>query len=283
MTVHDPVFHVGVIAIHPFGLFSATGLVVAYLFAMWRVTRARLQPRYLPGMLIVVGLGALFAARAGYIALHPESRPATLEDALSFWHGGLSLLAGVMGGAVLVAAYLWARREPVWRWVDALAPAVSAGLAIGMLGLPGSGEGWGAPTTGLFYMRVEPSLRPLNLVNYGRFQPIWAYESIMFAALTVVLVVLSRRQSLTGRPPNGSIGLAFLLVSMAGYGALRPITLDSAQPVLVLRVQIVCAGVAAYACALLMMRAWRSHVTGEITREIERIRIAAGRQSSPSG
>ena len=272
MTVHDPIFRIGIMAVHPFGLFVAMGIVLGYVVALWRVPRAGLPARYLPGMLIVVVLGSLVTARLAFVALHPDTVRDGLQGVLSLWRGGLSLAGGVIGGAVLLALYTWARGEPLWPWADALAPAASLGLTVGMLGLPYSGEGWGLPTQGWFFMHVAPALRPAALMSATRFQPIFAYEAVLFAALTVLLLALSRRQRRLGRPAAGSVGLTFLLVTMLGYGALRPLTLDATQRSVVLQTQVPCALAAACAFGLLALRFWRVHREVEIAREIERVR-----------
>lgn len=278
MTLHDPAFHIGILAVHPFGLFVAIGIVVGYSAALWRVLRAGLAPRYLPGLLVTVVLGAFVLARLGFVAQHPEAMSDGVQGLLALWRGGLSLAAGVVGGALLLLLYTWTHRLPFWPWADAAAPAAALGLAVGMLGEPYGGEGWGQPTRGPFFMRVAPSLRPAALVDATRFHPIFAYEAALFGALAVLLLVLLWRRA--GRTAPGSSGLVFLFVAMLGYGALRPLTLDAAVPLHVLETQAFCALSAAIAGALLIRRLWHARTQAEITREIER---AASRPPGPPG
>lgn len=277
---HDPVFRIGVLPVHPFGLLAAIGIVIGYMLALWRVTRAGLPARYLPGMLLVVVLGALIVARAGFVAQRQGFAHGGLPQVLSFWQGGLNLPAGILGGAILLLVYTWARREPFWRWADALSPAAALGLAIGMLGLPGGGEGWGEPTSGPFYMRVPADRLPQALLsrpNHTHFQPIWAYEAVLFAALAVVLLAVTVRQRRADTPRPGTAGLTFLFVAMLGYGALRPLTLDASDPALVWQTQLFCAAVAAVSLGVFVARLIRSREDAEVTREIERIRVPSYR------
>jgi phosphatidylglycerol:prolipoprotein diacylglycerol transferase len=276
MIVHDPVFRIGILAVHPFGFFVAIGLVLGYVVAMWRALAAGARARYLPGMFVVVVLGAFIVARLTFVALHPAAVRGGAQTVLALWQGGLSLAGGLVGGALLLAVYTWARREPFCRWADVVAPAAALGIAVGMLGLPSSGEGWGEPTKGPFYMSVDPALRPDALISATRFHPIFAYEALLFGVLAVVLLLLGWRQSRTGRPVAGSLGLFFLLVAMLGYGALRPLTLDAPNGTLVMQTQVLCAVAAAVAFALLALRLWRSRGDAEITREIEQVRLASG-------
>ena len=276
--LHDPVFRLGVLPVHPFGFCAALGIVAGYALALWRVWRADLPARYLPGLLVVVVLGAFIVARAGYVAGHPDLTRDGAQGLLAFWRGGLSLPAGVLGGAVLLAIYTWARREPLWRWADALSPAIAVGLAIGMLGLPGGGEGWGQPTNGPFFMRVPVEALPSLLLAradqaHYHFHPIWAYEAALFAALAVLLLALTERRPRpgAGQPPAGIAGLVFLFVTMLGYGALRSLTLDASDPSLVWGTQLLCAAAAAVASGLLVTRLVRVRAELEVTREIERL------------
>jgi len=282
--LHDPVFRLGVLPVHPFGFCAALGIVTGYALALWRVPRAGLPARYLPGMFVVVVLGALIVARTGYVAGRPDLARDGAQGLLAFWRGGLSLPAGVLGGAVLLAIYIWARREPLWRWADALSPSIALGLALGMLGLPGGGEGWGQPTNGPFFMRVPPGVLPKALLAradraHYHVHPIWAYEATLFAALTILCLLVTERWSGrgAGRPPAGLpaglAGLGFLFATMLGYGALRSLTLDASDPSLVLGTQLLCAAGAAVACGLLLIRLTTARADLAITREIERVRI----------
>ncbi len=280
--LHDPVFRLGILPVHPFGLCAAIGIVVGYTLALWGALRARLPARYLPGMLVVVVLGAFIVARIGFVLAYPTLARDGAPGVLAFWRGGLSLPAGVFGGAILLAVYTWARRESLWRWADVLSPAVALGLAIGMLGLPGGGEGWGQPTNGLLSMPVPADALSASLLTraartHDHFQPIWAYEAILFAGLTVVLLLIAARWRYVagvpvGGPPAGTVGLVFLFVTMLGYGLLRPLTLDASDPTLVLRTQLFCAAVAAIACGLLVTRLVTAQADPAVTREIERVK-----------
>ena len=280
--LHDPVFRLGILPVHPFGLCAAIGIVLGYALALWGALRAGLLARYLPGMFVVVVLGAFIVARIGFVLAYPALVRDGAQGVLAFWRGGLSLPAGAFGGAVLLAVYTWARREPLWRWADVLSPAVALGLAIGMLGLPGGGEGWGQPTGGVLSMSVPPDALPVSLLasaarTHDRFQPIWAYEAALFAGLTIVLLLIAaRRRRGADRPvrgrPDGVVGLVFLFVTMLGYGLLRPLTLDASDPTLVLRTQLFCAAVAAVACGLLVTRLVSARSDLAVTREIERVK-----------
>jgi len=274
--MHDPLFHLGPLPVHPFGFFAALGIVAGYVVALRLAGRAGLPLRHLPGMLVVVAPGGFIAARLGYVARHSGAVSDGLQGVLALWRGGLSLDTGIIGGAVLLALVVWARRESWWRWTDALAPAAAVGLGIGMLGLPLAGEGWGKPTAGPFFMTVDPTLLPVQYINDARFEPVFAYETAFFALLALFLWAVTRRQRRLGRPPAGTAGLLFLALTMVAYAAVRPLTLDADNAGLVLETQVLCAAAAAVALVLLVPRIWRARLDAEVTREIEAVRRRRG-------
>jgi len=265
---HDPVAHAGPFLLHPFALTSGAALVLGFCLALWSVARAGLTAKYFPGTFAIVVLGSFVVARLAFIALHPEMFRDGAQGIFSIWRGGFNLAGGVAGAAALLALVTWARGEPFWRWADAVAPSVALALAVGMLGLPGSGEGWGMPTRGPIFMTVDPSLRPVELINAVHFHPIFAYEAVYFAVLAAVLWAIRWRQRTTGWPGDGTAGLTFLVLTAFAYGGLRPLTLDASTTALVLRTQALCLVIAGVAATILVMRAWQHHREVQDAQEI---------------
>ncbi len=274
--VHDPLFSLGPLPIHPFGFFVALGILVGYVVAVRQVDKAGLPLKMLPGLLISVVLGGFLASRLGFLLLHPGAVAGGLQGAFSLWQGGFSLVAGLLGGAALLCLTIWSRRASLLRWGDALAPAAAVGLAVGMLGLPLAGEGWGIPTSGPFAMNVDQSLRPLAFISATRFHPIYAYEAVLFAVVAIVGLMLSRGRRYEDAPQEGTSSLFFIVVAMVGYAALRPLSLDATTPATETITQAVCIGVALAALVMLVPRLWRAHINAEITREIEHVRQRGG-------
>jgi phosphatidylglycerol:prolipoprotein diacylglycerol transferase len=267
MSLHDPLAHLGPLQLHPFGASAAAGLALGFVLALWCVVRTGLPAARFPGTFVVVVLGGFMTARLTYVAFHPELYGGA-QGIFSIWDGGFNLAGGVAGGAALLAVLAWARRESFWRWSDAVAPATSLGLAVGMLGLPGSGEGWGMPTGGPIYMAVSPDRRPASLINATRFHPIFAYEAICFAVIAAVLFVLLWRSHVSSRPNHGTVGLVFLVLGAIVYGGIRPLTLDASTTALVLRTQGLCLAMAAAGATILAVRAWRRRHREETEREL---------------
>lgn len=268
--LHDPVLRVGPIDVHPFGATTALGLALGFGLALWRAWRAGLNVRYFPGTFVLVVLGSFVTARLAYVSMHTEVLRGGAAAVFSIWLGGFNLAGGIMGGVLILAAVTWTRREPFWAWADASAPAASLGLAVGLLGLPAVGEGWGMPTNGPIYMLVAVERRPLELIDASHFHPIFAYELIAFALIFVGASLLDWRWASLGRASDGTTGLIFFVASMVVYGAVRPFTLDASLPTVVFETQALCALAAAAGAAILVTRWWQEYRAASSARELER-------------
>jgi len=262
--VASPVLLLGIgpLSLHPFVLFVASAVVLSYGLGLVLAARIGLPLRRLPGFYLWVLLAGVIGARMTYLMSHPEATRNGLLSILSLWQGGYSLVGGVVAGGVMLAALARAHNQPFLPWADALLPGALLGLAVGMLGLPGNAEGWGRPTRGPLFMSVAADLRPAAYAGSTHFEPVYAYELallLVLTALSAVLLLREHRMPATGR--GGYSSLACVALLGLGIGALRPLTLDAMSDVAVLRIQAVCALLAAAALGVLLMRlfdAWRT-------------------------
>lgn len=85
-------------------------------------------------------LGGIVGAKLYYVVLHQDPG-ALLSRSGLVWYGGL------IGGAVAAAYAIRRKRLPLLGTLDALAPAVAVGHAIGHIGCFFSGDSYGLPST----------------------------------------------------------------------------------------------------------------------------------------
>lgn len=203
----------GVVAGYPVYVFAITlnaGVVAGLALAVSLARRRGIKPvAVLDSSVWVLPLG-LLGARLWYAAVHwPEfsTNPLTV---LSIWEGGLALPGAIMLGLPTAWLVLRAQRMPVGTCLDAAAPGVAVGQAIGRLGCLVAGCATGATvgpefgglalalpdSTGLVALRF-----PSPLVESGG-------DLLLCAAL---LWLWGRRRA------PGTVAAAYLL----GYGLLR--------------------------------------------------------------
>lgn len=129
-------------------VYGFTSLLVVAISAGWvlagrRSRRERLDPDVVYGMAPWLVIGGLVGARLFYVAEYWGERVTTAGEALRVWDGGLVFYGGVLGATAAFFLYRAVRAFPVLATLDALAPAVALGVALGRVGCFLNGSGYG--------------------------------------------------------------------------------------------------------------------------------------------
>lgn len=125
--------HLGPLAISPHGIGTAVGFIAGAYLMLPAAKRRGITEAQVWAMLTRAAIGALIGARAAYVINHLGDFDNPLEI-FELWEGGASLLGGIAGG--ILAGYPVVRREGLsfWRTMDAAAPGLALGIAIGRIG-----------------------------------------------------------------------------------------------------------------------------------------------------
>jgi len=191
--------HLGPLSIKPHGLLIAVGFLAGARL-MQRYTRpAGIPDRALWRVLWWALMAGLIGMRAGWLLGHWRELDGPLE-ALAVWHGGMSLLGGLVS-AVAVGT-LVARREglPALRLLDMAAPGLALGIAIGRVSDLIIGDHLGKPTSvpwGFLYVGSDHPLAgapPIGTVVH----PVALYDLLLTAVLLVVLLRFLRSPRAAG-------------------------------------------------------------------------------------
>jgi phosphatidylglycerol:prolipoprotein diacylglycerol transferase len=217
-------FHIGSFSISPFGVMLVFAFVGSYLQLRWGM---RLQgigdEEDASALIFAAGVGGIVGAKIYYAILYHSWR-------LLFDRSGLVWYGGFILGAAAVLFTMRHRRLPAWPVLDATAPALALGYAIGRIGCFLVGDDYGRPTSlpwgvafpvGLppttasslrenFHVALPSSLPDSSLV---RVHPTQIYETLTCLVIWWIGVQLLRRQAVSdgsrGRGP-GSTALPIL-------------------------------------------------------------------------
>ncbi|MBW3619034.1 MAG: prolipoprotein diacylglyceryl transferase [Actinobacteria bacterium] len=230
-------------AISPHGL----GIAAGFLLGGWMMSRRAQRWGIGAGpdedvgdavsrLLTWVAIGGIVGARLFYVLNHLPQYAGDPLSVLAVWHGGLTLLGGIVGGSI--AGMLLVRRSG-WRGgllADAAAPGLAAGIAVGRFGDLAIGDHIGAPAPNLpFAWRCTGNLweRATNTFGYVPPQPYPAGASpvqgcfdvpviqtalLDVVAASVALVVVSLVERRMRRRPVGTLAATF--VAVYGIGRL---------------------------------------------------------------
>ncbi len=140
MTVYPFQMHFGALTITGYGIM----MMVAFLVAGWvyakEVERIGLDRGIAWDSVVYAVIGGLVGAKVYYAILFQDPRAL-------FSRGGLVWYGGFLGGLIAVFGYMWWKRLPIRRLLDAISPAMFVGYCLGRVGCFLVGDDYGAPTT----------------------------------------------------------------------------------------------------------------------------------------
>jgi prolipoprotein diacylglyceryl transferase len=217
--------------IHVYGLMYVAGLAAAVLITVRR-WEAQGGSRATVYDVAWWGFPAGIVGGRLYFDLTSSGEvPAHWWGPFAVWDGGMGIWGGIALGT---AVGIWRLRRAgvsVAAFMDAAAPALLVGQAIGRVGNYFNQELFGGPTDLPWALAISPAHRPVGYEGFATFQPTFLYELIWNLTLAGFLVWLGNHRRV--RPP----GLFALYV--AGYSGFRifeeSLRVDPAHHILGLR------------------------------------------------
>lgn len=261
-------FQVGPLYIRYYGIILMLGALAGAWLTTREARRRGQDSEIVWDGLVWVLIGGILGARIWHILTPPASmveQGITTAwylthplDALAVWHGGLGIPGAVIGG--VLAVYLYARkyRLDFLLWLDAAAPGLALGQAIGRWGNFINQELYGKPTDLPWAVHIDPQYRLPGYQHQETYHPLFLYESLWNFANMALLLWLGRRYQ--ERLKNGDIFLIYMIVYPIGRFLLDFIRLDPAMVAGLNANQTVMAIVALLAAGALI---WRHRQPGK--------------------
>ncbi len=122
------------VKIFGFGVMLCLAFFAGIWLAVRQARRRGLNPESVYDLAFWFLIGGLAGARLFYVWQYWGTRIQSLGEVFRIWEGGIVLYGGVIGAAVATLIY-WTRTRFAMRpMLDALAPAVALGVALGRIG-----------------------------------------------------------------------------------------------------------------------------------------------------
>lgn len=223
--------------IYWYGIIVTLGIAAGALWGMREAQRRNLNvDEFLNGLILVIFSGYFFA-RLTYVLLEVlggrGDQFGSFMDVINLRQGGINILGGFIGAAVVGYLYLRWRKQNFWQYADIAGPALLLAQAIGRWGNFINQELYGPPTTLPWGILIDSAHRlpqysdlnqyPLTL----RFHPTFLYESLWLFAGFLLLVFLNNRYREVWRP--GTLFGLFLLWWGGGRAVLEFFRPDQAR------------------------------------------------------
>jgi phosphatidylglycerol:prolipoprotein diacylglycerol transferase len=199
--------HLGGFTIPSYGVLVTLGFVAAICLAMKLASE-----RGLPGDAFLEAANyILFAGIAGarllFVALNWKLFRTQPQHIAAFWEGGMSFHGGIIASMIAGLLFLRSRKLPILPMLDAAAPAIALGYAIGRIGCLLNGCCYGGPTDLPWGLRM-----PLPADPHLRYHPAQLYASILNLGLMLLLLRAYRRPHRSGQ---------VIALYVAGYSLYR--------------------------------------------------------------
>ncbi len=204
----DPIiFSIGHFHFRWYSLIVISAIIIGVWLVMREATRKGFKKDDILDAAMWVIMGGLIGARLFHVLDHwPDEFAANPIRALYIWEGGLAIWGAIAGGLVVIGIIAWRRGWNLPRLLDAAAPGVVLGQAVGRFACIITGDAMGKPTNGPFgFAYTSPdAMVPKPGVYYT---PMPVFEIIANLAIFILLWQLRKRNW-----PDGQLFLVYLIL-----------------------------------------------------------------------
>lgn len=122
------------VPLYGFGTLLVVAFCAGMLLAARRSRRERLDPEVVLDLAAWVLIGGVVGARLFFVAEYWGEKVTTAAEVFHVWDGGIVLYGGLAGGLATLLVGRAFRTFPVLATLDAVAPSVALGVALGRVG-----------------------------------------------------------------------------------------------------------------------------------------------------
>ena len=209
--MHPVFFTVFGFEVHFYSIFFTLGLIAGCLIFVYG--DKRLRKNYKDSMLdayLYILIAILIGAKLLYVLVNYKAYINNFSLFISDFRRGFLFYGGLIGAIIAMVFFFRKKDLPVWYYVDAAAPAIPLGHAIGRIGCLFAGCCYGSPTDlpwGIIYPVTCP-IAPSGVALH----PYPIYEMIGNLIIFAIIMFLRYRSKVPGR---------MMAVYLMGYGLLR--------------------------------------------------------------
>lgn len=217
--MHPVLVDLGGFTISTFGAMMVAGFVVGWAILTREFVRKGLSPAAAQTSILLAAAGGVLGSRLYYVLDHSAQ---LVDDPLGTLasRGGLTWYGGFVLATLMLIVYVRTRGIPVLRALDAMAPALTLGYAIGRIGCYLVGDDYGRPAALPWAVAFPRGAPPVDVPVH----PTQVYETLATAAIFALLWVRRLRPA-----PDGA--LVFLWFVLAGVERFLVEFLRTNEPV----------------------------------------------------
>ncbi len=206
--MHPILIDIGPVTLYSYGFFIAAAILLGLGLSMKEARRKNLNHKLIPDLGFYLILGALAGSRLLYVLLNPLYFLENPLQIIQFWKGGLVFVGGAIAAGLIAWLYLNKKKEPFRKWLDAFAPGIAAGQALGRIGCIMAGCCYGKQCSLPWSVTFKNpnSLAPLN----SPLHPTQLYHSLSGLIIFILLIAAKKKV----RQPGQLFALFLMLYAL---------------------------------------------------------------------
>ncbi|MBQ7646002.1 MAG: prolipoprotein diacylglyceryl transferase [Clostridia bacterium] len=212
-TLNKVAFKIGDITIYWYGVIICFGIICSFIYFYNRSKRTELIPEndILNVTLFTIPIGVV-CARLLYVLTNLEDYT-TFKSIIAVNNGGLAIYGGIIGGMATIIIYCRIRKIPVFKVLDAAAPAVMIGQLIGRWGNFVNCEAYGylENDSVLPNLPWRMQITSTETGNSLTVHPTFLYESLWNLIGFVIVNIIYKKKKFNGQ-------IAFFYIGWYGLG-----------------------------------------------------------------
>jgi len=190
---------IGPLSLHTYGIMVALGILCGVLLAEFLWRRQGGEPGKVVDLSFMVVLSGLIGARIVFVLVNLDYYLGNPLEIIMIWKGGLVFFGALFGGILGLIAAVRLYQVPFWATMDAVAPGMAFGHALGRLGCFSAGCCFGEPTTAWWAVTfTDPRCLATDVLNTP-VHPVQLYSAFALLVLTAFLVWKHSRKRFDGQ------------------------------------------------------------------------------------
>lgn len=190
-----------------YGIIVTVGILAAFCYTLWRGKRSEgISDEHIYDIGLFTVIFGIIGARAYYVLTNLDYYN-SFSRMIAIWEGGLAIYGGIIAGALTILITTRIKKIDPRRFLDAVAPGVMLGQAIGRWGNFCNAEAHGIETTLPWRMGIYEK------GAFVYYHPTFLYESLWNLLGFVLINLFYRRKKYNGQ-------IVLLYVTWYGFGRM---------------------------------------------------------------
>ena len=176
------------------GIIIASGLILAYFYAVRETKRVGISQDDLLNLFILALPCSIIGARLYYVIFSFDSYKNNLWEVFNIREGGIAIYGAIIGACLSIIIYCKKKKVNLWKVLDILAVGLLIGQSIGRWGNFVNGEAFGDATSSIFAMTIISDGKTVA----ENVHPTFFYESMWNLLGLIILLLYKKKQVFKG-------------------------------------------------------------------------------------